>query len=97
MLIAAAFEFRRAHQFWSDEFQGRWSHGDASSTNVIYDASNNRARLIDFEIYHEKSLARPLGKRTTCSFSCSIWLELCRPDNGCRSRPRFWKRMAMRK
>jgi len=27
MLIAAAFEFRRAHQFWSDEFQGRWSHG----------------------------------------------------------------------
>jgi len=30
---------------------------DASSTNVIYDASNNRARLIDFEIYHEKSLA----------------------------------------
>jgi len=24
---------------------------------VIYEASNNRARLIDFEIYHEKSLA----------------------------------------
>ena len=57
MLIAAATEFRRAHQFWSDEFRGRWSHGDASITNLIYDASNNRARLIDFEIYHEKSLA----------------------------------------
>jgi hypothetical protein len=58
MLIAAATEFRRAHEFWSDEFRGRWSHGDASITNVIYEASNNRARLIDFEIYHEKSLAR---------------------------------------
>ena len=57
MLIAAATEFRRAHEFWNDEFRGRWSHGDASITNVIYDAPNNRARLIDFEIYHEKSLA----------------------------------------
>jgi hypothetical protein len=57
MLQAAAAEFRRAHQFWSDEFRGRWSHGDASITNVIYDASANRARLIDFEIYHDKSLA----------------------------------------
>ena len=57
MLIAAASEFRRAHQFWSDEFRGRWSHGDASITNVIYEASTQRARLIDFEIYHEKSLA----------------------------------------
>jgi len=57
MLLAAAAEFRRAHEFWSDEFRGRWSHGDASITNVIYDANNNRARLIDFEIYHDKSLA----------------------------------------
>jgi hypothetical protein len=57
MLQAAAAEFRRAHQFWSDHFQGRWSHGDGTSRNVIYDSSNNRARLIDFEIVHEKSLA----------------------------------------
>lgn len=57
MLIAAGSEFRRAHQFWNDEFRGRWSHGDASITNVIYEASTNRARLIDFEIYHAKSLA----------------------------------------
>src|SRR5437588_8834322 len=56
MLVAAASEFRRAHQFWSDEFRGRWSHGDASVTNVLYDAGSNRARLIDFEIFHEKSL-----------------------------------------
>ena len=56
MLQAAAREFRRAHQFWSDEFRGGWSHGDASVTNVIYDPSSNRARLIDFEIIHAKSL-----------------------------------------
>lgn len=57
MLIAAAVEFRRAHQFWTDEFRGCWSHGDASITNVIYNANEDRARLIDFEIYHEKSLS----------------------------------------
>ena len=57
MLRAAGTEFRRAHQFWSDEFQGRWSHGDASITNVIYDGKTGRARLIDFEIYHDKSLS----------------------------------------
>lgn len=31
MLQAAAREFRRAHQFWSDEFRGRWSHGQFQS------------------------------------------------------------------
>ena len=56
MLRAAATEFRRAHQFWTDEFRGPWSHGDASITNVIYDAKTDRARFIDFEIYHDKSL-----------------------------------------
>src|SRR2546423_2748421 len=57
MLQAAAAEFRRAHQFGSDHFHGSWSHGDGTTQNVIYDASRNRARLIDFEIVHEKSLA----------------------------------------
>jgi len=57
MLRAAAAEFRRAHEFWSDEFRGRWSHGDASITNLIYDENTNRARFIDFEIYHDKSLS----------------------------------------
>ncbi len=56
MLKAAAKEFHRAHHFWSDEFRGSWSHGDATTTNVIYDAKNDGARLIDFEIMHEKSL-----------------------------------------
>ena len=57
MLRAAAIEFRRAHQFWTDEFRGRWSHGDGTSQNVLYDSTTNRARLIDFEIVHDKSLA----------------------------------------
>ena len=57
MLRAAATEFRRAHQFWCDEFRGRWSHGDGTSQNVIYNPESNRARLIDFEIIHEKSLS----------------------------------------
>jgi hypothetical protein len=57
MLGAAASEFRRAHQFWSEKLEGRWSHGDATTTNVIYNAKDDCARLIDFEIVHEKSLS----------------------------------------
>jgi hypothetical protein len=56
MVEAAGHEFRRAHQFRSDEFRGPWSHGDAGTNNVIYDDKTGRARLIDFEIVHDKSL-----------------------------------------
>jgi Ser/Thr protein kinase RdoA (MazF antagonist) len=56
MMEAAGHELRRAHQLWSDEFRGPWSHGDASTDNVLYDESTGRARLIDFEIVHQKSL-----------------------------------------
>jgi tRNA A-37 threonylcarbamoyl transferase component Bud32 len=56
MMEAAGHELRRAHQLWSDEFRGPWSHGDAGTNNVIYDEKTGRARLIDFEIVHEKSL-----------------------------------------
>ena len=56
MLEAAGREYHRAHQVWSDEFGGGWSHGDASMTNVVYDEKTNRARLVDFEIMHEKLL-----------------------------------------
>ena len=56
MLEAAGREFRRAHQLWSDEFGGPWSHGDATMTNVIYNKQTGRARLIDFEIIHDQSL-----------------------------------------
>src|SRR6266403_1995714 len=57
MMEAAGKEFRRAHQFWSDEFRGPWSHGDSGMNNVIYDDKTGRARFIDFEIVHDKSLS----------------------------------------
>ena len=56
MLEAAAHELRRAHQFWSDEFRGPWSHGDAGMENVVLNKKTGRARLIDFEIFHDRSL-----------------------------------------
>ncbi len=56
MVEAAGLEFRRAHQFRSKQFRGPWSHGDAGMANVIYDEKSNRARLIDFEIVHDKTL-----------------------------------------
>jgi tRNA A-37 threonylcarbamoyl transferase component Bud32 len=56
MVEAAGRELRRAHRFWTDEFRGPWSHGDAGTNNVIYDEKTRRARLIDFEIVHRKSL-----------------------------------------
>jgi hypothetical protein len=56
MVEAAGHELRRAHQFWSDEFRGPWSHGDAGTNNVLYDQKTGRARLIDFEIIHDHSL-----------------------------------------
>ena len=57
MMEAAGQELRRAHQLWSDEFHGPWSHGDACMTNAIYDETTGRARLIDFEIVHRKSIS----------------------------------------
>jgi hypothetical protein len=57
MLEAAGREFRQVHQLWSDEFGGQWSHGDATMENVIYDEKTDRARLIDFEIIHDKALS----------------------------------------
>ena len=56
MLEAAGRELFRAHQFSSDRFASQWSHGDATMTNVIYNEKTGRARLIDFEIVHHKSL-----------------------------------------
>jgi hypothetical protein len=56
MLQAAAREYRRAHAMHVDELDGGWSHGDASMPNVIYNEKTGRARLIDFEIMHERSL-----------------------------------------
>ncbi len=57
MLAAAGREYRRAHRMKVKELGDGWSHGDGSMPNVIYDAANDRARLIDFEIMHERSLS----------------------------------------
>src|SRR6266576_2266363 len=57
MLEAAGRELRRAHQLWSDEFHGPWSHGDSTATNAVYNQKTGRARLIDFELVHDKSLS----------------------------------------
>jgi hypothetical protein len=56
MVKAAGKEYRRAHEMHSEELGGGWSHGDASMTNVVYDEKTDRARLVDFEIMHDKSL-----------------------------------------
>jgi hypothetical protein len=48
---------RRAHQLWSPEFGAPWSHADATMQNVMYEDKTARARLIDFEIMHQKSLS----------------------------------------
>jgi hypothetical protein len=55
MLRAAGREYRRAHAMHMPQLRGGWSHGDASMPNVIYDERSDRARLIDFEMMHEKS------------------------------------------
>jgi hypothetical protein len=55
MLEAAGREYRRAHRMNVAQFRGGWSHGDASMPNVIYDEASGRARLIDFEMMHERS------------------------------------------
>jgi hypothetical protein len=56
MLKAAAGELRRVHEFWCEELGDHWSHGDPHLDNVIYDRAAHRARLIDFEVIHDKSI-----------------------------------------
>jgi hypothetical protein len=62
MVEAAGHEFRRAHALWSNEFRRPWSHGDAGTNNVIYDDKTDRARFIDFEIVHDKSLLQATAR-----------------------------------
>jgi hypothetical protein len=56
MLEAAGREFRRAHCCRTGNRGGLWSHADATTTNVIYESRTGRARLVDFEIVHVRSL-----------------------------------------
>ncbi len=57
MIVAAARELRRAHALWCDELGGHWSHGDANLANFLYDETAGCARLIDFEMIHDKALS----------------------------------------
>jgi hypothetical protein len=57
MIVAAAKELRRAHQLKNPASRDGWSHGDATTTNAIYDPKANRVRWIDFEIVHTRSLS----------------------------------------
>lgn len=56
ILVAAAKEIRRAHGLWCAQLGGPWSHGDMQLSNVIYDDATGTARLIDFEVMHDRFL-----------------------------------------
>jgi hypothetical protein len=56
MYQAAARELRAGHEVQCEEFAGPWSHGDAHLANFIFDDATRRARMIDFDLVHEKSL-----------------------------------------
>jgi len=90
MLLAAAAEFRALMNFWSDEFRGRWSHGDASITNVIYE-SEQQSRAADRFRNLPREIAGHCGadKRTTCSFFLLDLVGTLPTRQCCRSRRLF--------
>lgn len=55
MLEAAGRELHRCHQVAIRDTL--WSHGDCHTGNLIYDPSENRARVIDFEVRHRGDLS----------------------------------------
>jgi hypothetical protein len=54
---AAGRELRRAHVLWSSDLGDYWSHGDPHLENLLYDLESDQARLIDFELIHDKSMS----------------------------------------
>jgi hypothetical protein len=56
MLDAAGLELRRAHQLHSGFFDGPWSHGDPNLANFLFSPHEQQARLIDFEVVHQKQM-----------------------------------------
>jgi hypothetical protein len=56
MLDAAGSELRRAHLLRSSFFNGPWSHGDPNLANFLFSTHEKHARLIDFEVVHERRL-----------------------------------------
>ena len=57
MLDAAGLELRRAHLLHSPFFNGPWSHGDPNLANFLYSEHERHARLIDFEVVHQRHLS----------------------------------------
>ena len=56
MLDAAGSELRRAHALHSPFFGGPWSHGDPNLANFLFSTHDQSARLIDFEVVHQRRL-----------------------------------------
>ena len=56
-LAAAGGELRRAHAMRCAYHGGGWSHGDSHTGNFIFDAATGRARLVDFEVRHLRTLS----------------------------------------
>jgi len=57
MTAAAGRELRRCHETTCAIFPDHWSHGDPHTGNFLYDATADRARLIDFEVRHHPTLS----------------------------------------
>jgi len=56
MFAAAGREFQRAHAITCPWFEAGWSHGDPHTGNVIFDPATTTARLLDFEVRHDRHL-----------------------------------------
>jgi hypothetical protein len=56
MTHAVGVELRRAHETRCEFFDSGWSHGDPHLGNFIFDEATSRARVIDFELRHLRSL-----------------------------------------
>ena len=56
MACALGTELRRAHETHSAHFGGGWSHGDPHLGNFIYDDGTDQAKIIDFEVRHDREL-----------------------------------------
>ncbi|HEX5176725.1 MAG TPA: hypothetical protein VFV83_06845 [Chthoniobacteraceae bacterium] len=56
MVRAVGAELRRAHEIRCEFFASGWSHGDPHLGNFIFDGATGRARIIDFELRHLRSL-----------------------------------------
>lgn len=60
-LAAAVEALEQLHRLWvrfPNGSEGRFSHGDATTGNVIYDPAGGRARWFDFETVHDSRWPR---------------------------------------